>query len=346
MKKKILATLLAVAMVASLVTGCGGTKEAAQESAAEEIAEEVAEEVAEEKGDEEYDYVVGFANIHEAAADAIQLGDCIEEECAKLGMKVIRVNNDLDGAKAVKNVDDLLTMGIDALIEFNVDQSVAPAIMEKCDEADVPVFAIDIEHPGATFFGADNHRAGELAGEYLAQMALEKWDGEVDGLLLIDQMVSGELPRKRILDSVDPIMEAIPGFTEEDVYIVEGGSDAATAQQVVSDFLSAHPDWDHILAVPLVNEHVVGTRAALETAGREEHMMLVTQGEQVFFEHIDGYPEEDFVVGGVTFDLVKYGIWLAPLVRETLDSGVQPESGHVEHQIVTRANVNELYPER
>ena len=55
-------------------------------------------------------------------------------------------------------------MDIDIMIEFNVDQSVAPVIMEKFNAASIPVIAIDIAHEGATFFGGQRV-AGTLAGD-------------------------------------------------------------------------------------------------------------------------------------------------------------------------------------
>ncbi|MDR0718487.1 MAG: sugar ABC transporter substrate-binding protein [Treponema sp.] len=287
-------------------------------------------------------YVVGFANIAESNQVAIDLGDCIVEECGKLGMEVIRVNNNFDGATAVKNVDDLLTMEIDALIEFNVDQSVAPVIMEKCNAAGIPVFAIDIAHPGATFFGADNQYAGEIAGEYMGQLAKELWNGQIDALLLVDQMASGELPRKRILGSIPGIQKVIPGFTEDKVFFVEGKQDAGTAQQVVSDFLSAHPDWHHILICALHDDGFRGACAAVQVAGRQNDVLAVGQNESFFVEYARANPKEDFVRGAVGFFLTSYGKWLAPAVKDKLDGKQVPENVYVEHVVVTRANLDEL----
>ena len=39
----------------------------------------------------------------------------------------------------------------------------APAIASKYFEAKLPMIAIDIPHPGATYFGANNYEAGLIA---------------------------------------------------------------------------------------------------------------------------------------------------------------------------------------
>jgi ribose transport system substrate-binding protein len=325
--KKIIA-VASVLMMALALVGCKQKEQASDGKA-----------VGEKK------FVVGFANIAESNQTTKEIGDCIVEECSKLGMEVIRVNNNFDGATAVKNVDDLLTMGINALIEFNVDQSVAPVIMEKCNAAKIPVFAIDIIHPGATFFGADNQYAGEIAGEYMGQLAKDLWGGQVDCLLLVDQMASGELPRKRILGSIPGIKKVLPDFDEKKIFFVEGKQDAGTAQQVTSDFLSAHPDWHHILIGALQDDGFRGACAAVEVAGRQNDVLAVGQNEYFFMEYARAHPQEDFVRGAVAFFLTGYGKWLAPAVRDKLDGKPVPENVYVDHVVLTRANMNQYYPQ-
>ena len=237
-------------------------------------------------------YVVGFANIAEAVDLQIAVRESIEEMGDQYGLKVISANNNLDGPTAVKIADDMITMGVDAFIEFNVDESVAPVIMEKMNDADIPVFAIDIPHPGAAFFGANNLEAGKIAGRYLANMAKERWDGQIDCLLLVDQMASGELPRNRILGYIPGIQEVIPGFSEDKVFYVEGGGEASIAQKAVSNFLSANPDYKHILVGTLHDVGGLGAWAAIETAGREKDCMLVIQNEYTFLNHIKTNPKK------------------------------------------------------
>ena len=65
-------------------------------------------------------YTIGFGNISEANAINMAMGDYIVECCAAYGMEVIRTDNELNGTKAVQNVQTMLTRGIEGLIEFNV----------------------------------------------------------------------------------------------------------------------------------------------------------------------------------------------------------------------------------
>lgn len=287
-------------------------------------------------------YTIGFGNISEANAINMAMGDYIVECCAAYGMEVIRTDNELNGTKAVQNVQTMLTRGIEGLIEFNVDESVGGVVMELCNEAGIPVMAIDIPHPGAVFFGADNALAGTMAGEAVATAAMEKW-GKLDCLLLVDQMASGELPRQRILKAEDGVRSIIPDFPADKVYIVEGGTTADVSQAAVSSFLTAHPD-ECIGIVALQGDNGVGTLAAIQTAGRDEDCVLVVNNEDYFFSHVANYPEETCWYGCVTFQLKDYGQWIAPAMRQILDTGEMPEAVYIEHNVVTRDNIDELFP--
>ena len=71
------------------------------------------------------------------------------------------------------------------MIAFQTDEAIAPAIAARYHETGVPMIAIDIPHPGATYFGANNYEAGLLAGRYLGKWAKQQWHGQADELLLV-----------------------------------------------------------------------------------------------------------------------------------------------------------------
>lgn len=289
-------------------------------------------------------YTIGFANIAEDNTTGIRLGDYIVECCKAYGMDVIRVDNNYDGMQAVTNCQTLLQRGIEGLIEFNVDESVGGVIMEMCDEAGIPVMAIDIPHPGATFFGADNAYAGTLAGKAAAEAAQKKWGQCFDVLCLVDQMASGDLPRLRVLKAEDGVHEIFPDFdAEKDMYIVEGGQTVDVAQTAVASFLNAHPN-EKIGFVVLQGTAGVGTLAAVRTADREADCVIAVNNEDFFFTDAANYGEDSAYVAAITFQLMDYGQWIAPAMREILDTGVQPENVYVDHKILTRENIDEIFP--
>jgi ribose transport system substrate-binding protein len=114
------------------------------------------------------------------------VSDSLRAAATAAGVDLIVLDNRYDGPTALKNVDEFLANRMDLVIEFQIDQHVAPVIADKIDGAGIPLIAVDIPHPHATFFGVDNYRVGLEAGEYLAQYAKKTWNGKVRWVLGLD----------------------------------------------------------------------------------------------------------------------------------------------------------------
>jgi hypothetical protein len=57
---------------------------------------------------------------------------------------------------AVRNAQHFVREHVDLVIEFQTDETVAPIISNTYREAKIPFIAVDIPHPGATYYGANN----------------------------------------------------------------------------------------------------------------------------------------------------------------------------------------------
>lgn len=288
---------------------------------------------------------VGFANINEKGSFGKQVRNSMEKEAEKRGWNLICVDNNSDGATAVKNADDLITMGIDYMIEFNVDESVAPVIMEKFDSAEIPVVAVDIRHPGAVFFGADNQRAGEIAGETAGDYILEHWNGEVDYVVLMIQPASGELVAPRVKAFPDGLKSKGISFTEEQIIEIDGQNDAQVAQQRFSDFMMAHPDAEKI-AVATVNDVAAsGVYAAAETAGRKDDIVLCSQNCTAdFVEPMYAVEGDTTWIGSVGFFPDRYGEWVMPIIEKMIAGEELEDAYYIDHVMITWDNIKKYYP--
>ena len=99
------------------------------------------------------------------------------------GVDLVVLDNKYHGPTAISNAEQFVEKRVDLIIEFQVDQNVAPIIADKIAAANIPLIAIDIPHPHATYFGVDNYRVGVEAGEALATHAAQNWGGRVDWAL-------------------------------------------------------------------------------------------------------------------------------------------------------------------
>lgn len=290
---------------------------------------------------------VGFCNIAETAEQHYKIKENMEAAAAERGWELVYMNNKLDGQTAVSNADAMLLRNIDYFIEFNVDISVAPTIMEKMDEAGVPVIAVDIEHPGAVYFGADNYGVGPIVGKYAGELVKEKW-GEADALLIIEDSISGETVLARTDNIVDGYREVFADFPDEKVFKIDGGQDPTEAQEMTSNFLSAHPDFEKIIVCPAHSTYRIGAQAAIETAGREKNCLMVSQGEYDYFEYLDANPDKpewEIYAATLVYDFKNYGNYCMSII-DKMEAGEEVEDYYYPtHYVIDRSNVYEFFPE-
>lgn len=325
MKKRI-AMLLAMMMAVSMT----GTTVLAEEA----------------EGDADKKLVIGFANIAEEVELQIQVRESVEKAAEEAGVDLILANNEYDGAKAVSIADNMVSQQVDGFIEFNLDESVGPVIMEKMNEAGIPVIAVDIPMEGAVFFGANNAVAGEVGGKRLGEVAKERWGEEPDCLLLVEDSTSGEAVLQRTRKMYDGLLEIYPDFPEDKIYSIDPGTDAAATQKMVSDFLSAHPDF-HKIAMGTLNDVIAtATVAAIETAGREADCIMVSENEYGYLDYLKANPEvsgDEVWVGGVAFFFNRYGEYTVPAIIKMINGEEVDDAIYVDHTVITRDNAEEWF---
>ena len=144
-------------------------------------------------------YRIGFANLTERMPFALQVRLGLEQAAsAQKNIELLIRDNDLDRRRALENVDWFIAQGVDLVIEFQIDAEAGNIIMDRFRQAEIPVIAVDIPLPGAIFFGADNYRAGYLAGEGLGRWIQAHWGGSFDLLLGLVDARAGMTPAARL----------------------------------------------------------------------------------------------------------------------------------------------------
>ena len=288
---------------------------------------------------------VGFANINERGSFGKMVLQSMKDTALARGYELIAVDNNSDGATAVANADTLLSMNIDYMIEFNVDRSVAPVIMEKFNAAQIPVVAIDIQHEGATFFGANNEFAGTLAGETAGDWINKNWGGEVDFVVLIIQPVSGPAVAPRV--AMFPQGLRNKGITIDDAQIVQidGQNDAQFTQARFADFLLAHPEADKIAVATINDVAASGVYAAAETANRANHVVLVSQNATAdFVEPMYASEGKTNWIASIAYFPNRYGEFVFNIVDKMVAGEKTEATYYIDHIAITWDNIKQWYP--
>src|SRR5258707_8075402 len=153
-------------------------------------------------------YKIGFANLASGIDFTTAVETSMKSAAQKAGnIDLVIANNNLDGATALNNAENFVAQGVDGVVEFQTDEKFGNVIMNlfQSQATNIPVIAIDIPMPGATFFGANNYKAGRMAGEAGGDYAVKNWGGKVDYILDLELPQSGPIPAARMQGQVEGI---------------------------------------------------------------------------------------------------------------------------------------------
>jgi len=257
-------------------------------------------------------------------------------------VELMVVDNRYQPKIAVKNAELLIREGVDLVIEFQTDEAVAPAIASKYLEANIPMIAIDIPHPGATYFGANNYEAGLLAGRHLGKWARTRWSGRLDEILLLELARAGSLPHGRIRGVMAGIKEALREAEACPVVSLDGDGQFKTSLERVRRHLRASRA-KHVLVGAANDPSGLGAARAFQEAGRATTCAVVGQNAEPDARAELREPRTPFIAS-VGYFPEKYGDGLIRLALDILARKPVPPALFVRHHIITSENVDHFYP--
>ena len=257
-------------------------------------------------------------------------------------VELIVVDNRYQPKIALRSADYLIKEQVDLVIEFQTDEGIAPAIASKYLQASIPFIAIDIPHPGATYFGANNYQAGLMAGHYLGRWAKKHWNGEADEILLVELQRAGSLPKARmrgILAGIGEVMR-IPDRCR--TVSVDGDGQFQTTLERVRKYLR-ETKAKRILIGSANDPSALGALRAFEEAGRAPECAVVGQNAEPEARAELRSPKTR-LIASVAYFPEKYGDGLLRLALDLLGRKAVPPAVFTSHQIITTENVDHFYP--
>ncbi|WP_263377619.1 substrate-binding domain-containing protein [Granulicella paludicola] len=258
----------------------------------------------------------------------------LRQAAAIVGVDLVVLDNQYDAQVAIENAETFIRERVDVVIEFQVDEHVAPIIADKIAEAGIPLIAVDIPHPRATFIGVDNYRAGLEAGGLLADHALNYWDGKMDWMIGLDIEEAGQLVQSRITGAFQCVKTRLPNMPVESFVRIDGRGLREKSYKVMLDFLNRHPKDKHILVAAANDTSAMGAIAAVRELGREKHVVVV--GQDCVEEMLQEMQRPNSpAIGSISHEVQVYGAKLIDLGLALLRGETVPPYNYVEHRVVT-----------
>jgi ribose transport system substrate-binding protein len=266
----------------------------------------------------------------------------IETAAAREHLHLIVANNRYSAREALRNADLLIKERVDLVLEFQTYERVAPVIASKFLEANVPVIAIEVPHPGANYFGANNYKAGLIGGKALGRWAREHWEGKIEQILLLELPIAGSLLELRITGLVDGLRAELPSIVNVPVAHLNGRGNFEQVLEVVRQFLRRSPAKRTLIGT--VNDVcALAALRAFEEVGASDKCAVM--GQNAIREARNELRRPGTrLVGTVAYFPERYGDEIIPLALGILQKKSVPAAVFVKHQLVTPRNVDLIYP--
>jgi ribose transport system substrate-binding protein len=264
----------------------------------------------------------------------------LRDAATQAGVDLMVLDNRYDGKTAVQVAEEFVKDRVDLVIEFQIDQEVAPIIADKIAVAGIPLIAVDIPHPHATYFGVDNYRVGVEAGALLADYVVEKWAGKVDWVLGLDIENAGPLVQSRITGVFQGIRNQIADLPVEKFVRVDGRGMRDPSFRLIAEFLKRHPKDRHILIAAATDSSALGALEAVREQKREKHVAIA--GQDCIPEAMEEMKRGDTPwIGSVSHEAGTYGPRLIQLGLSILRGLTVPPYNYVDHKVVTAKMLRE-----
>jgi ribose transport system substrate-binding protein len=271
-----------------------------------------------------------------------EVSTSLERAAQEEGVELIALDNRYSARTAQRNADLLVREKVDLAIEFQTDETIAPIVAAKYREAGIPMIAIDIPHPGATYYGANNYEAGLIGGKYLGRWVKEHWHSELDEIVLLELPRAGNLPQMRLTGMLVGINLTFSNAKNCRVTHLNGDGELGRSFEVVRKYIRQSRSR-RVLVGAINDVSAIGALRAFEEAGRADTCAVMGQNASP-----EGRAElrqpNTRLIGSVAFFPERYGADLIQVSLDILNRKPVAPAVFVDHKLVTPATVDHFYP--
>jgi ribose transport system substrate-binding protein len=286
-------------------------------------------------------YRIGYAAQGTDYQFSKEVSSGLQRAAAVEGVELISVDNRYNPKIAQRNADVLVREAVDLVIEFQTDEQIAPIVAAKYREANIPLIAIEIPHPGATYFGANNYEAGLIGGRYIARWAKNHWRENVDEVILLELPRAGSLPAARVTGMLVGMREILRYLGNVPVVHLDGDGQFETSCEVIRKHLRVNGS-KRILIGAINDPSALGALSAFEEAGRLHHCAVVGQNASPE-ARMELRKKSTSLVGSVGYFPERFGDDLIPLALDILNRKHVPPAVFIKHHMIDASNVDHFY---
>ena len=193
----------------------------------------------------------------------VNMKDGAEKEAEKLGYDLVVLDSQNDPAKERANVEDLVQLGVVALLINPTDSDAVVKTVEVANKSNIPVITLDRQANGGkitSHIASDNIKGGEMAAEYV----LDNFKDEKGPINVVEiQGIPGASATRDRGEGFHNIMDKNNKFNF--VSIQAADFDRQKGLQVMENIIQANPNIQVVFAHN--DEMALGAVKAIKTSG-------------------------------------------------------------------------------
>lgn len=193
----------------------------------------------------------------------VNMKDGAEKEAEKLGYDLVVLDSQNDPAKERANVEDLVQLGVIALLINPTDSDAVVKTVEVANKSNIPVITLDRQANGGkitSHIASDNIKGGEMAAEYV----LDKFKDEKGPINVVEiQGIPGASATRDRGEGFHNIMDKNDKFNF--ISIQAADFDRQKGLQVMENIIQANPNIQVVFSHN--DEMALGAVKAIKASG-------------------------------------------------------------------------------
>lgn len=266
----------------------------------------------------------------------------ITRSAAAHGAEILSFDNRSSRTQTIRNAERMIREKADIAIVFQVESDTGPELSSLFNESGTPLISIDMTIAGATYFGADNYSAGITAGRAMAKALAESGHGRIEEIILVGNMRFGSLPAARLSGFMNSFETHYPRFSTIQITTLDSRGSFETGLRLLRARMRSTRRRRGIV-VCVSDPAAMGAVQAIEEAGRAKDWLVWSFGGGLDIRLELRRPNSP-LLGAVGFGPEEYGTQLWNLIAQLLEKKPAPPALFAKMKILTRANINTLYP--
>lgn len=226
--------------------------------------------------------------------------------------------------------------GVISGTQFSFDEHYRILTEDGC----IPVLQLYAFGTDVPNFGVNWANAGTEVGTALAQTALDKgWDPATTALVQCTNPDFG--PGVNAMFETAPPAVKAGGFSVPDENIFNLTCKVGKHETVITDWFTAHPDFEHIMFDSIDDPSADGMINAINKAGRQDDSIIIVNGAD---------PQGRKAIragtqtGSTAFFPERYGEWALAMLEDILAGIPVPLEVNHPTPLITIDNIDEYYP--